>query len=117
VLDFYNLIGYNTDIKTAEEGEMNQVTRMGATVDAITTLMKVAGFDAEGKPWQQEWYETGSSDVRRRVRELRKYGYYVTVTQMGPTVTPHGYEVPMTRLTIRGHKEPGDLPPVIEVKW
>ena len=53
---------------------------------------------------QQEWYETSSRDAGRRARQLRKLGFQVFVSGMGPQVTGVG-RVNMTLLTVN---YPGD---------
>ena len=56
---------------------------------------------------QQEHYESASNDARQRARELRKAGFRVFVSSMGPQVTSAGI-VRMTMLTIehRGEEVP-----------
>jgi hypothetical protein len=53
---------------------------------------------------KQEHYETSANDARTRARDLRKLGFRVTVSPLGPQVTNVG-TVRMTLLTIH---EPGD---------
>ena len=47
----------------------------------------------------QEWYETASSDARKRATLLRKHGLQVICSSMGMQTTPMG-KVKMTLLTI-----------------
>ncbi len=84
---------------------------------------------------QQEWYETGSGDARKRAKQLRKLGYKVFVENMGTQVTRDG-RFKMTLLSVmdpddnlpepnpapkyldldhvlpRTHKETGCKPPI-----
>jgi hypothetical protein len=53
----------------------------------------------KSKNVQQEHYETVSRDARRRAAELRKAGFRVYVSAMGPQVTAVGI-VRMTMITI-----------------
>ena len=53
---------------------------------------------------QQEHYETAANDARTRARELRKLGFRVSVSPLGPQVTSVGI-VRMTLLTIH---DPGE---------
>ena len=48
---------------------------------------------------QDEHYETSSRDARRRASELRKLGFRVVASPLGPQVTSVGV-VKMTMLTI-----------------
>jgi len=50
--------------------------------------------------WCQEHYESASRDAGRRARQLRKLGYRVTVSGLGPQVTNVGL-VRMTVVDIR----------------
>jgi hypothetical protein len=52
-----------------------------------------------GRNFQQEHYETASCDARKRVRELRKAGFTVTVSALGTQITSVG-KVKMTLLSI-----------------
>ena len=52
-----------------------------------------------GQYGNQEWYESASGDARRRAAALRKDGFRVFASSMGPQVTPVGL-VKMTLLTI-----------------
>ena len=54
-----------------------------------------------GRDWVDEWYCTKSRHAGRRARQLRKLGYTVLVSGMGPQVTGVGV-VKMTLLSIRG---------------
>jgi hypothetical protein len=51
---------------------------------------------------QQEHYETGSGDAYLRAKQLRKLGFQVTVSALGPQVTNVG-TVKMTMLTIQSN--------------
>lgn len=50
--------------------------------------------------WCQEHYETASRDAGRRARGLRKAGYDVRVSSLGPQVTEVGV-IKMTMVDIR----------------
>lgn len=52
-----------------------------------------------GRGWCQESYETESRDAGRRARILRKLGYRVYVSSMGPQITSVG-RVKMSLVTI-----------------
>ena len=58
---------------------------------------------------QQEHYETASRDARKRAAQLRKLGFRVSVSPLGPQVTNLG-KVRMTLLTVH---DPGEreIPP------
>lgn len=53
-----------------------------------------------GRGWIQEWYETGSSELKQRSRELRQLGYRISVSGMGNQVTQWG-KLKMSLLDIR----------------
>jgi hypothetical protein len=57
----------------------------------------------------QEHYETGTPDARRRAATLRNAGFTVTVSPLGPQVTPVG-TINITMLTAHGDLD--TLPPV-----
>ena len=50
--------------------------------------------------WCQEMYETSTKDAGERARQLRKAGYHVFNSALGPQVTSVGV-VTMSMLTIR----------------
>jgi hypothetical protein len=50
--------------------------------------------------WCQEFYETAARTSAKRARQLRKAGYRVTVSALGPQVTRVG-TVKMTMVDIR----------------
>ena len=50
--------------------------------------------------WKQEWYETGSPDLRPRTAHLRRLGLTVTVAPMGRQITSVG-SMKMTLLDVR----------------
>ena len=68
--------------------------------------------------WCQESYETTSGDAKRRAKELRQRGYAVTVSGMGPQLTPLGV-IKLTLVDIRPgtHQDTSDLPEVERVGW
>jgi hypothetical protein len=59
-----------------------------------------AVFNVRGRRWQQEWYETGDSEIKTRATALRKRGYRVMTQYMGPQITQSG-QVRMTLMDIR----------------
>jgi hypothetical protein len=63
-----------------------------------------------GRNWTQEMYETASRDARTRAAQLRKLGYRVSVSALGPQVTPVG-RVTMTMLTIDTTPAATETPP------
>lgn len=54
---------------------------------------------AGGRDWQQEHYQTGSGEARKRARFLRRAGYRVLSSQMGEQIGEWG-SMRMTMLTI-----------------
>jgi len=68
--------------------------------------------------WCQESYETASRDAGRRARQLRELGYAVTVSSLGPQVTPLG-SIRTTLIDIRpgANEDTCGLPPVERVNW
>lgn len=65
----------------------------------MTAYGLVTGYSTSGRKWQQEHYESKSGDARVRATQLRKLGFKVSVSPLGPQVTPIG-TVRMTMLTI-----------------
>lgn len=57
------------------------------------------GSPVRGRDWQQEWYETAARTARIRAMKLRKAGFTVSVSNMGPQVTDVG-RVNMTMVSI-----------------
>ena len=66
----------------------------------------------------QETYETASKDAGRRARQLRKAGYKVITSALGPQVTLMG-TVKMTLVDIRpgSNEDACELPPVQLYVW
>jgi hypothetical protein len=67
------------------------------------TATDAAVNSVRGHGWIQEWYETGSAEMRQRAAKLRQQGYRVTVQNMGSQVTQLG-SLKLSLLDIR----PGD---------
>lgn len=67
----------------------------------------------QGSSWRQETYESASGDARRRAAELRQLGYRVSVSSMGPQVTPWGV-VKLSLLTI--HNPDDEIPEIEELR-
>ena len=66
----------------------------------VTAYGVVTGFDAHRRKWQQEHYESKSGHARIRAAQLRRLGFKVSVSPLGPQVTPVG-TVRMTMVTVR----------------
>ena len=68
--------------------------------------------------WCQESYETATRDAAKRAKQLRQAGYAVSVSAMGPQVTPLG-TIRLTMVDIRPgqHTHTWQLPPVTRVEW
>ena len=69
--------------------------------------------------WCQESYETPSRDAGKRAKQLRILGYHVTVSPLGPQVTPLGSSIKTTLVDIRPgvHDDTFGLPEVEKVDW
>jgi len=67
------------------------------------TATDAAVNSVRGRGWIQEWYETGSAEMRQRAAKLRQKGYRVSVQNMGSQVTQWG-SLKLSLLDIR----PGD---------
>jgi hypothetical protein len=65
---------------------------------------------SSGRNWAQESYETSSRGAGRRARELRKLGYRVSVSGMGPQITDMGW-ITLTLVSIDTTPEAPELPP------
>lgn len=66
----------------------------------------------------QESYETAGREAGKRAKELRALGYQVSVSSIGPQVTPLG-TIKTTLVDIRPgvHQDTFYLPPVNHVEW
>jgi hypothetical protein len=67
---------------------------------ASSRLPNPAASQVRGRGWIQEWYETGSPELKARASELRKAGYRVSTSAMGSQVTQWG-RLKMSLLDIR----------------
>jgi uncharacterized protein YraI len=75
-------------------------------------------FQVNAGKWCQESYETASGHARQRAKELRAAGYQVTVSSMGPQVTPLGL-IKLTMVDVRpgANADTCNLPAVNRVDW
>jgi hypothetical protein len=85
---------------------------------AATTKLVQCVLQVNTGSWRQESHESASGDARRRASELRKLGYVVTVSPLGPQITPLG-STRTTLVDIRpgSHRETFGLPAVDRVDW
>ena len=61
--------------------------------------------------WAQEWYETTSRHARKRARILRKAGYTVTVSAIGPQlIGPRAVKMTLVNIRPGSHDGTADLP-------
>jgi hypothetical protein len=80
--------------------------------------MMVTTLQVNNGRWCQETYETASKDAGKRAKQLRLLGYVVSVSALGPQVTPVGV-IKLTLVDIQPgrHADTFGLPEVEKYQW